>query len=162
MKSKVEPSRNTVNHFMRVIAVGRLLYGLILLAAGFAIFNLIGKNLAAEMLRLIDTWHIDSYLYYIHWLLQKVSTVSQGLLILLAVGNFLYSVLAFVEAAGLVLGKRWAYWLVIVDTASFIPIEIFQICKEFGWVKLILLGYYFATVVYLFFQSKKLPRHKKS
>lgn len=151
-----------LNHFMRVIALGRLIYGLILLGAGLAIFNVIGKNLTSEMLRLIDHWHIDSHLYYLHWLLQKVSTVSQGLLILLAVGNFLYAALAFVEAAGLIFGKRWAYWLVIVDTASFIPIEIYQICKEFGWINLILLGYYFATVVYLLFQLKKLPGHKKS
>jgi uncharacterized membrane protein (DUF2068 family) len=143
------------SRFLRVITLGRLLYGLILLGAGLAIFKVIGKNPTSGMLRLIDQWHIDSHFYYIHWLLQKVSMLSRGLLSLLAVENFSYSVLAFVEAAALVLRKRWAYWLVIGDTASMIPIEIFQICKEFGWINLILLGYYFPTVVYLFFSVKK-------
>jgi uncharacterized membrane protein (DUF2068 family) len=114
------------------------------------------------MLRLINEWRIDEHLYYVHWLLQKVSTVSQGTLVLLAIGNLLYSALAFMEAAGLVLGKRWAYWLVIVDTASFIPIEFYQIIKEFGWVNLVLLVYYFATLIYLFFSVKKNCRAKKS
>jgi uncharacterized membrane protein (DUF2068 family) len=147
---------------MRLISLGRLIYGLILLGTGVAVFNLLGKNLGAEMLRLINQWHIGSYLYYVHWLVQKVSTVSQGMLILLAIGNFLYAALAFVESAGLILGKRWAYWLVIVDTASFIPIETFQLVKEFGWVNLILLVYYLVTIIYLFFQLKKLPHRKKS
>jgi uncharacterized membrane protein (DUF2068 family) len=123
---------------------------------------LLGKNIGVEMLRLINQWQINSHLYYVHWLLQKVSTVSQGMLVLLAVGNFLYAVLAFIEAGGLLLGKRWTYWLVIVDTASFIPLEIYQIIKEFGWINLILLVYYFATVVYLLFQLKKLPPREKS
>ena len=147
---------------MRLISLGRLVYGLILLGAGIAIFNLLGKNLSDEMLRLINQWHIDTHLHYIHWLLQKVSTVSQGLLVLLIIGNFLYAALAFLEAAGLVFGKRWAYWLVIVDTASIIPIESYQLIKQFGWINLVLLAYYFATVAYLFFQLKKLPRRKKS
>jgi uncharacterized membrane protein (DUF2068 family) len=162
MKPKAKPPRNKSNHFMRIIALGRLVYGLILLGAGFAIFNLLGKNLAAEMLRLLNQWHIEAHLYYVHWLLQKVSTVNQGWLVLFAIGNFLYSALAFIEAIGLVMGKRWAYWLVIADTASFIPIETCQLFKEFGWINLILLIYYSATVTYLFVQLRRLPRLKKS
>lgn len=109
MKSPARTAHRKNNHFMRVIALGRLIYGMILLGAGVAVFNLLGKNLGAEMLRLINQWHLDAHLYYVHWLLQKVATVSNGLLLLLAMGNFLYSVLAFTEAVGLVFGKRWAY-----------------------------------------------------
>lgn len=162
MKSKAKSVGNKTNHFMRVISLGRLVYGLILFVTGVAVFNLLGKNLGVEMVRLINKWQIDSHLFYVHWLLQKVSTVSEELLVLLAVGNFLYAALAFIEAGGLIMGKRWAYWLVIVDTASFIPIEIYQLIKGFGWVSLILLIYYFATVIYLLFQLKKLPPRKQS
>ena len=155
LKSKVEPLRDKNNHFLRVIALGRFIYGLILLAAGLTIFSLVGKNLSAELLGLMTKWHIDTHLYYVHWLLQKVSTVSHTLLILLTVANFFYAVLAFVESAGLIFGKRWAYWLVIVDTASFIPIETYQLCKQFGWVNFVLFLYYLATTVYLLLKLKR-------
>jgi uncharacterized membrane protein (DUF2068 family) len=149
LKSRAKTLQNKGNHFMRVIALGRFIYGLVLLVAGLAISNLLGKNLSAELLGLMSKCHIDTHLYYVHWLLQKVSTVSHNLLILLTVANFFYAALAFVESAGLKFGKRWAYWLVIVDTASFIPIETYQLCKQFGWLNLILLLYYLATTIYL-------------
>jgi uncharacterized membrane protein (DUF2068 family) len=158
LKSKVQSKRKDGNHFMRVIAAGRLIYGLILLGAGLAIFDLIGKNLTAELLSLINRWHIGAHLYYVHWLLQKAPDLSHGLLVLLTVANFFYAALAFIEAAGLASGKRWAYWLVIGDTASFIPVETYQLCKQFGWINLALLLYYLVTVVYLFLKIKSVPR----
>ncbi len=83
------------NHFMGVIALGRFIYCIVLLGIGPAVFNLIGKNLAVELLRLITNWHLDAHLYYVHWLLQKVAGVSHGLLFLLAIMNFFYAALAF-------------------------------------------------------------------
>jgi uncharacterized membrane protein (DUF2068 family) len=157
-ESVPDRNRNPDPHFMRVIAVGRFIYGLILLALGLTIFNLMGKNLAPDLLKLVQRLHIDSHLYYIHWLMQKISSVDHALLVLITIMNFFYALLAFVEALGLLFEKRWAYWLVIVDTASFIPVETWQLCKHFGWVNLILLLYYFTTVVYLLFQLKRLPR----
>jgi uncharacterized membrane protein (DUF2068 family) len=155
LTSKVEPLRKKSNHFMRVIAIGRFVYGLVLLAAGLAIFNLLGKNLSAELSGLLTKWHVDTHLYYVHWLLQKASTISPALLILLTVGNFLYAALAFIESAGLIFGMRWAYWLVIVDTASFIPIETYQLCRQFGWLNLVLLLYYVVTTIYLLSKIKR-------
>jgi uncharacterized membrane protein (DUF2068 family) len=155
LKSKVKPLRDESNHFLRVIALGRFIYGSILLAAGLAISSLLGKNLSAELLRLMTKWHIDTHLYYVHWLFQKVSSVSHTLLILLAVANCFYAALAFIESAGLIFGKRWAYWLVIVDTASFIPIETYQLYKQFGWVNFVLLLYYLTTTIYLLSKLKR-------
>ena len=140
---------------MRVIALGRFIYALILVAAGLAIFNLLGKNPSAELSGLMSKWHIDAHLYYVHWLLQKASTISQPLLILLTVANFFYAALAFVESAGLTFGKHWAYWLVILDTASFIPIETYQLCKHFGWLNLVLLLYYLTTTIYLLLKIRR-------
>jgi uncharacterized membrane protein (DUF2068 family) len=158
LKSKDKKQYKRSNHFTRVIAAGRLLYGLVLLGLGLTIFELIGKNLTAGLLGLVHKWNVDAHLYYVHWVLQKVSTVSNTFLIILTVVNFIYASLAFVEAAGLALGRRWAYWLVIWDTASFIPIEACQLFKEFGWVNFILFLYYLTTVIYLLFELKRIPK----
>jgi uncharacterized membrane protein (DUF2068 family) len=157
LKSELPSEHHRSNHFMRVIALGRLIYGIVLLGVGLAVFNVIGKNLAAGLLKLITRWHLDAHLYYVHWLLQKVAGLNHGLLVLLAVVNFFYAALAFAETGGLLLGRRWAYWLVIVDTASFIPVEIYQLCKEFNGLNLVLLLYFIATVIYLFRKLPQLP-----
>lgn len=157
MKSKVTLRHDKSNHFLRVIAVGRFLYGMVLLAVGFTIPKLLGKNLSDKLLGLINKCHIETHLYYVHWMIQKVSIVSHADLIVLTVANFCYSVLAFTEAGGLSFGKRWAYWLVIGDTASFIPITALQLCKHFSWIDCILLFYYFATVIYLLLEINRMP-----
>jgi uncharacterized membrane protein (DUF2068 family) len=160
LRRKVEFEYKRSSHFMRVIAVGRFLYGIVLLGLGLTIFNLIGKSLADELLALVTQLHISSHVYYVHWLLQKISTVSIGILILITVVNFFYAVLAFVEALGLTFGKCWCYWLVIWDTASFIPIEAYQLFKEFGWVNFILFAYYLASVIYLLRELKQVPKQR--
>jgi uncharacterized membrane protein (DUF2068 family) len=143
--------------WMLLIAMGRLGYGIILLVVGVAIFNLIGKNLGSELSGLISRWHLDSHVYYVHWLLQKVSNVSPRLLMVLLAGNFIYAALAFIEAAGLGMGRRWAYWLVIFDTASFIPIEVYQLYAGFSWINLGLLIFYITSVIYLVRQLTRRP-----
>ena len=158
LQRKVEFEYQRSNHFMRVIAVGRFLYGTVLLGLGLTIFNLIGKNLADELLAMVNKLHISSHVYYVHWLLQKVSTVSVGILILITIVNFFYAALAFVEALGLTLGKRWCYWLVIWDTASFLPVETYQLIKAFDWINFMLFMYYLITVIYLLRKLKRVPR----
>jgi uncharacterized membrane protein (DUF2068 family) len=158
IKSNLQPQRHKGDGWMRLVAAGRFLYGFILLAVGLTIFNLIGKNLSAEFLKLIAKWHIDAHLFYVHWLLQKISTVNDGFLVLLTVGNFIYAALAFIEGAGLLCDKRWAFWLVILDTASFIPIEFHQLYKGFSWINFALLLFYIATVIYLLRQTVRKPQ----
>lgn len=63
---------------MRVIALGRFIYGVILLAAGLVIFNLLGKNLSAELLGLMTKWHIDTHLYFVHWLFANWGSRQPG------------------------------------------------------------------------------------
>jgi uncharacterized membrane protein (DUF2068 family) len=72
--------------------------------------------------------------------------------------TIIYAALAFTEGAGLVWEQRWAYWLVIWDTGSFIPIEIYRLYQEFSWINLGLLLFYLATVIYLLLQMARKPQ----
>ncbi|HEY4417237.1 MAG TPA: DUF2127 domain-containing protein [Verrucomicrobiae bacterium] len=157
LKPTALPSRPSRDHGSWLIAAGKFMYGLILVAAGLSIFNLIGKSLSAELWRLVNFWHIDSHLYYVNWLLHKAAQINDHQLWLLALANFVYATLSFIEAVGLARGKRWAQWLVIADTASFIPIETYQLFHSFNWINLTLLVIYFAIVIYLIIRLKPKP-----
>ena len=158
LASIVASPRRKRDKWAGLIAASRILYGLLLVFAGIAAFNLIGKNLSAGLLRFITGWHFDLHSAWIRWLLHKVSSVSAVQLTLVGVATFFYAGLSLVEGVGLAMEKRWAQWLIIYDTASYIPIEVYQLCKEFGWINLILLGSYIAVVIYLVWQIKKKRR----
>ena len=51
-------------------------------------------------------------------------------LALLTVGTLLYAVLFSVEGVGLWGAKVWAEYLTIVATASFIPLELYEVMKS--------------------------------
>jgi uncharacterized membrane protein (DUF2068 family) len=67
----------------------------------------------------------------------------------LALGALCYAAVFVVEGVGLVLEKTWAEWLTVVVTASFIPIEIYEIAAHFGIGKVVALALNVAVVAYL-------------
>jgi uncharacterized membrane protein (DUF2068 family) len=80
-----------------------------------------------------ELWHIEKYK-------EKI----------LAVGALLYAITFLVEGFGLWRRKVWAEWLTVVVTASFIPIEIYELVSKFSVAKVVTLALNVAIVAYLF------------
>jgi uncharacterized membrane protein (DUF2068 family) len=60
-----------------------------------------------------------------------------------------YGLLFLTEGTGLLLRKRWAEWLTIIATGSFIPLEVYELVREFTAVRLALLLVNTAVLVFL-------------
>jgi uncharacterized membrane protein (DUF2068 family) len=73
-------------------------------------------------------------------------------------GTFFYAALLLTEGVGLALGKRWAEYFTIIATASFIPLEIYQIFHHANMTKIVLLLINVAVVWYL---ALELRRHRE-
>jgi uncharacterized membrane protein (DUF2068 family) len=67
----------------------------------------------------------------------------------LAVAAFAYAGLFTTEGIGLLLGKRWAEWLTIVATTSFIPFEIVEVVHKMTFVRISIVVVNAALVAYL-------------
>ena len=65
------------------------------------------------------------------------------------VGSFLYGGLFLTEGIGLWLLKRWAMWFTVIITASFLPIEIYELADHPSTGKFTLLAINLALVGYL-------------
>jgi uncharacterized membrane protein (DUF2068 family) len=148
----------------------KIFYGLLLLGVGVGAFNLVGKNLATELWRLTERWNIDFHNHYIQMLYRQANEMDGNKLIFFTAITFGYAALFFVEGIGLILGKYWAQWVVIIDTASFIPSEIYYLVRQFSWFNTFLLIVNIAVVLYLVWRimtrnrSPNLPatrRHKR-
>jgi len=67
----------------------------------------------------------------------------------LRAGMFAYAAVFIVEGVGLWLSKRWAEWLTVVVTASFVPIELYEIFEKATVLRVLSLLVNLAIVVYL-------------
>src|SRR6185436_15664060 len=87
--------------------------------------------------------------HYFHWLLEKVAAISPAQLRLASAGSFFYSALLLTEGIGLWFERRWAEYLTIIATSSFIPLELYELSKRVSDVRLVVLGINLAIVWYL-------------
>jgi uncharacterized membrane protein (DUF2068 family) len=156
------PARSKHDKILWLIGSGKIFYGMLLLGVGIGAFNLIGKNLSAELWRLTERWNIDFHNHYVQLLFQKADELDGRRLLFLTVMTFGYAALFFIEGIGLILGKYWAKWLVIVVTGSFIPGEIFHLTRQFNWLDTILLVINVICVIYLVWRIKTRDRPPKS
>jgi uncharacterized membrane protein (DUF2068 family) len=67
----------------------------------------------------------------------------------LSVAGGLYAALYYVEGVGLLLGRRWAEWVTVVITGSFLPVEIYEIARRASALRIALFFANVAIVVYL-------------
>ena len=65
------------------------------------------------------------------------------------ISTFIYSALLLTEGFGLLLLKRWAEHLTVLITASFIPLELFSVGRNFGTPRTIVVLINLAVVWYL-------------
>ena len=73
----------------------------------------------------------------------------------LAVASLAYAAVFLVEGIGLLRRRRWAEWLTVVVTASFIPFEIYELVHQPGAGKIAALALNVAIVAYLAWRRLK-------
>ncbi len=67
----------------------------------------------------------------------------------LGIGTFIYAAVFALEGIGLLAHKRWAEYVTIIITTSFIPLEVYELVEHRSAAKLVILIANLAIVVYL-------------
>ena len=134
-----------------VIAVFKFIKGAVLLALAFGALTLLHKDVAAVVEHWLDQLRIDPDNEFIGALLSKLQLVHTKELKELSALGAGYAALFLTEGTGLLFRKRWAEWLTIVATSSLMPIELYELIKQFTAVRLLALVVNAAVVVYLIY-----------
>jgi uncharacterized membrane protein (DUF2068 family) len=142
-----------------LIAIFKLAKGLILLFVGLGVAALLHDGVEAELDRWANVLWVGRESRLIERLIDKIASVDAKELRWAEVGTFVYSALLLTEGTGLLLRQRWAEYLTIVITASFIPFEIYTMVRRFSAEKTIVLVINIAVVVYL---VRKVRRDRKA
>jgi uncharacterized membrane protein (DUF2068 family) len=152
---------NTRSHGDRAllaIAVFKFVKGSVLLALACGAMNLLHKDVASHVERWLDQLRIDPDNRYIGTLLSKLQLVHTKELKEFSALGAGYAALFLTEGTGLLLRQRWAEWLTIIATSSLMPLEIYELIKEFTPLRLLLLLVNAALVLFLVYHVRQKHR----
>jgi uncharacterized membrane protein (DUF2068 family) len=152
------PKAKSTARGLLVIAAFKLLKGAALIALGVGALHLLHKDVAALADHWINAFRVDPHNHYINLLLTKLANVDDRKLKELSVGTFIYAAIFLTEGTGLAFRQTWAEYLTIVVTASFLPLELYELVKHASVAKTVALLVNVAVVVYLVWEVRRHPK----
>jgi uncharacterized membrane protein (DUF2068 family) len=155
-KTRVKKRRN---RWLELIAAYKLLQALLLVAVGVGALRLVHKDLADILTNLAIALHRDPEGQLVTFLIEKVSVLNDHRLRQIGLFMFFYAGLGLLEGIGLILEKVWAEYLTALITASFLPIEIFEL---FHRVTPIRVGLFVVNLAVLGYLVAHLIRQKRT
>ena len=138
-----------------VIAVFKFVKGALLLTLAFGALSLLHKDVASEVEHWLDQLRIDPDNEFIGTLLSKLQLVHTKELKEMSALGAGYAALFLVEGTGLLFRKRWAEWLTIVATSSLMPLEVYELIKQFTFVRLLVVLVNAAVVLFLIYRVRQ-------
>jgi uncharacterized membrane protein (DUF2068 family) len=153
---EVEPEKKSPRkkgRLLMAIVVFKFIKGALLIALALGARHLVYRDVGDLAERLVDAFRVDPGNHYIHILLVKVRVLDAKNLKELSLGSFFYAAIVLTEGTGLALRKTWAEYFTIIITASFLPLEIYELAHKVTGIKigalvinLAILGYLIARV----------------
>ena len=126
-------------HTIRLIAFFEAFKGAFVLLAGLGLLTLLHKDLHDLAVRLVQHSHLNPASKYPQIFIDAASNTQNSRLVFLAAGAGAYSAVRLVEAYGLFYEYAWAEILAATSGAIYIPLELFRLARDPGWLSAVLL-----------------------
>lgn len=143
------------DRILGLIALFKFCKASFLIAFGIGALKLVRTDLAAWSQHWVSALTSNVARRTVEQLLARVSQIDPGRLEALGVGAFLYAALFMVEGMGLWRKKRWAEYLTMIATASFVPLEIYELTRRVSPPRLSALLLNLAIVAYLIYRLRR-------
>jgi uncharacterized membrane protein (DUF2068 family) len=147
--SQLAPRHQRHNWGLILIAAFKLGQALLFFAMGIGVFRLLHKDIGEMLEKLAYHLRFNPESKFINFLLVKSSILDYRLLKRLVEVFFIYAGLDLIEGIGLYLEKTWAEFLTLVITASFLPLEVFEIFNKLTLFRVGLLAVNVMVFIYL-------------
>jgi len=118
-------------------------------AVGLGALQLLQPGVAARAQRWVTALATSSDRRIVQQLIALAGNLSPGRLEALGIGAFLYAGLFATEAVGLWLRKRWAEYLTVIATLTFVPVAVFELTRRVSPARLAALLLNLVVVAYL-------------
>ena len=125
----VEPPRKPAPTLYFIVGI-KLLKGVAALLFALGAYSLTDNNLPDEFHKLLEFLHLDPEKKFFLDLADRIGEITPTNLKWVAVGSVVYGLFMLLQAVGLALRVSWIVWLVIAESAFFIPIELFELVHQ--------------------------------
>jgi uncharacterized membrane protein (DUF2068 family) len=132
-----------------LIAAFKLGQALLFVAIGVGALQLLHKDVGDLLGRLADHLRFNPESKFINFILDQAALLDDRLLRRIGEVGFIYAGLDLVEGIGLYLEKVWAEYLTLAITASFLPLELFEVFRRITPVRVGLLAVNALVLLYL-------------
>lgn len=153
----VEPKRRAPTLYV-IIAI-KLGKGVILLLLALGVYSLADADLPEIYQSLLKWINVDPERKFFVDLAKKIGEITPSNVYWVAAGTAFYSLFSLVEGVGLIFRVGWAGWMAIGESAFFIPIEVYELMRQFSFVVFFILMLNVGIVWYLLQNRHRLFRH---
>ena len=129
-----------------------------LLTAGA--LHLLHRNVGDMALSLVDALRIDPEGHFASFLMDKADLIDNHQLRQAGAMSCAYACVCVVEGTGLILQKVWAEYFTVILTVGALPYEVYEILREFTWLKAALIAMNVAVLFYLLWLLRRKRRRE--
>jgi len=108
----------------------KLLKGTVAMLLALGAFSLTDNNLPEEFQKLLMFLHLDPEKKFFVDLAGSIGEITPKNLEWVAAGSIVYGLFMLLQAFGLAFRVSWIVWLVIAESAFFIPIELYELVRR--------------------------------
>ena len=119
------------------------------MAVGLGALQLLHPDVAARAQQWVAALATNSDRQIVQQLIALIGDLSPARLEALGIGAFLYAALFATEGVGLWLRKRWAEFLTVIATLTFVPVAVFELTRKVSPSRLAALVLNLVVVAYL-------------
>jgi uncharacterized membrane protein (DUF2068 family) len=152
---ETKPKRAPTLYF--IIGI-KFLKGAMALLLALGVFSLRDKDLPELFQKLLEFLHFDPEKKFFSELADRVAEVTPANMEWVTIGAVVYGGFMLLQAVGLALRVKWIVWLVIGESAFFVPVEVFEMVHRPSLIKFGILAVNILIVWYLYANRARLIR----
>jgi uncharacterized membrane protein (DUF2068 family) len=137
------------NRWLILIAIFKFAQALLFIAIGVGALRLLHKDIGDMLTQLADHLRFNTEPRFINFIIEKAAGVDDHMLRRISTVFFVYAALDLMEGIGLYLEKVWAEYFTLAITASFLPLELYEVFRRVTWIRVGLLVVNTLVLLYL-------------
>jgi uncharacterized membrane protein (DUF2068 family) len=116
--------------FIRLIAVERLVRGVLLVIAGIYLVTHVGSDFGRLADRAMRAVELNPHRPFLRRFVAKLHHLHTGTVVATGIGATTYGLVEVLEGVGLWLDKLWAEYLTVIATSLLLPFEIYELVRN--------------------------------
>jgi uncharacterized membrane protein (DUF2068 family) len=128
-------SRGHSDRVVLLIGVLKLVKASLLIVVAVGALRLMHQDAAAVLAEWIGALRVDPQGTFVKFVLEHLGVVDDRLLTAISAASLFYAALLATEGVGLCLCLRWAEYMTVIITSSYLPWEIYLLSRRFSLLK---------------------------